>query len=329
MAAPIQNDTSAFTADGDAPAAVKAAPEIETAQAQDSAPLPAADEAPTSTETPASSAEAEPEQDADGEWGFRSLKTGQFTKASRKDAVRELRHRVNTLTARLKTQPAPVAAPVTATPSAVSGQAASPASVEPSGKPTFEQFQGESDPLGAWIEAMADWKAETALTKREQAIHAEKQKAEHAKAQEALAARVTSFERDHEDFQEVVFNPDLRISSVMRAVLDSHESGPALAYYLGKNLDEALSLALSTQNTPVDAQSIAAVSRLLQSRVSSAAPTGSAVPTGRSSAPRPLTPVRTGRPARDDGPPDPASSSLDDHIRYYNAKDEGKRRRRA
>ena len=235
-------------------------------------------------------AAADPSGDDDGEeMGFRD-KSGKFRKASKKEALGKMQARIDTLTARLKTAPVPAPAPSSPAPLQGSPTTAAPGPVEPSaptGKPKFEDFQSQPDALDAWVEAVAEWKAEQAWVKREAAAAESRRAQQASQAQSELQDRIEAFAADKPDFQAVVTSKDLQVSPIIQAVLNEHPDGPAMAYYLGTHLDDALSLALNTVSVPVsDKSAQVAMAKLLSLRVGAGASTGSA----------PITPSTTSAP---------------------------------
>ena len=107
-------------------------------------------------------------------------------------------------------------------------QSAQAAPVEPAALPPADQFESPE----AYAEALAERKAQELIAKREAA----KQQAEvlenyHDK--EELA-------RDkYDDFEQVAYNPNLRITDVMAQTIRASDVGPDVAYYLGANPKEA------------------------------------------------------------------------------------------
>jgi hypothetical protein len=98
----------------------------------------------------------------------------------------------------------------------------------PAATPTAEQFESTE----AYAEALAERKAEELLAKREAA----KQQSEildayHEKEEEARTK--------YDDFEQVAYNPNLRITTVMAQTIQASDVGPDVAYYLGANPKEA------------------------------------------------------------------------------------------
>lgn len=94
--------------------------------------------------------------------------------------------------------------------------------------PPVEQFESPE----AYAEALAEQKALELIAKREQAkAQAEVLESYHDKEEAA---------RDkYDDFEQVAYNPNVRITDVMAQTIQSSEIGPDVAYYLGANPKEA------------------------------------------------------------------------------------------
>jgi hypothetical protein len=189
----------------------------------------------------------------------------------------------------------------------------------------LEQFAAEPDPYAAWMEALADWKAEQKLTafKAEQA-----QTDAHAAADEvnqAFHARQDAFEAEHPDYGDVVRNSDLTVSPLMTALFSTSERGPEYMYYLGKHAKACLDLALATMTVAPTEATIAALDRRLAVELE-AASTGTSAPR---SVPRstttPIRPVRTGRSADTARPPGD-DAPFSEHVAYWNAQERAERR---
>lgn len=100
--------------------------------------------------------------------------------------------------------------------------------VVPQAPVTPEQFASNED----YVEALAEQRAEQKLAEREQ----RKQQAEiletyHDKEEEVRAK--------YEDFEQVAYNPNLPITTVMAQSIQASDNGPEVAYHLGANPREA------------------------------------------------------------------------------------------
>ena len=100
--------------------------------------------------------------------------------------------------------------------------------IAPTEAPSVDQY----DTVEAYAEALAEQKAEQLLAKREQSRQqSELIEAYHDREEEARAK--------YDDFEQVAYNPNLRITNAMAESIQSSDIGPDVAYYLGSNLKEA------------------------------------------------------------------------------------------
>ena len=107
-------------------------------------------------------------------------------------------------------------------------QAEMPATKVPADLPPVDQFESPE----AYAEALAERKAEELLARRE----AERQQSETI---EAYHEREEEARNKYDDFEQVAYNPQLRITNVMAETIQASEVGPDVAYYLGSNPKEA------------------------------------------------------------------------------------------
>jgi len=94
--------------------------------------------------------------------------------------------------------------------------------------PPPEQFES----VEAYAEALADRKAEERLQQRE--VQRQQQEVLSAYQEREEQAR-----DKYEDFEQVAYNPNLRITNAMAEAIQYSDVGPDLAYYLGSNPKEA------------------------------------------------------------------------------------------
>ena len=100
--------------------------------------------------------------------------------------------------------------------------------VAPTEAPSVDQY----DTVEAYADALAEQKAEQLLAKREQnRQQSELIEAYHDREEEARAK--------YDDFEQVAYNPNLRITNAMAESIQSSDIGPDVAYYLGANPKEA------------------------------------------------------------------------------------------
>jgi hypothetical protein len=113
--------------------------------------------------------------------------------------------------------------------------------VAPKEVPSIDNFESTD----AYAEALALRKAEELLAQRD------RQK-EQAEIVEAYSEREEKARDKYDDFEDVVYNPKLRITDVMAETIQYSDLGPDLAYWLGSN--------------PKEAERIARLSPILQAR---------------------------------------------------------------
>ena len=100
--------------------------------------------------------------------------------------------------------------------------------VAPKEIPSIDNFESTD----AYAEALALRKAEELIAQRD------RQK-EQAQVVEAYSEREEKARDKYDDFEDVVYNPKLRITDVMAESIQSSDNGPDLAYWLGSNPKEA------------------------------------------------------------------------------------------
>ena len=148
---------------------------------------------------------------------------------------------------------------------------------------------GDFDSALDYADALADYKVNQKIAARE----AEKYRTTIETTYDTRAEKA----RDkYDDFDDVVLNPDLRITDAMADVIKESEVGPEVAYYLGTN--------------PKEADRIANLSPLSQAReIGKLEAALSANPPAKkvTSAPAPISPVRRGSSAHTVDPSDPRS----------------------
>lgn len=136
----------------------------------------------------------------------------------------------------------------------------------------------------AYAEALAYKKAEELLAQRErQKQQAEIIRAWHDREEDARSR--------YDDFEQVAYNPNVSISSVMAETIQASDIGPDIAYYLGSNVKEANRIA--TLPPYLQAKEIGRIEAKLANEP---------VVKKTSSAPAPINPVKaraSGAPAYD------------------------------
>jgi hypothetical protein len=113
--------------------------------------------------------------------------------------------------------------------------------VAPKEMPSIDNFESTD----AYAEALALRKAEELIAQRD------RQK-EQAEVVELYSEREEKARDKYDDFEDVVYNPKLRITDVMAETIQHSDLGPDLAYWLGSN--------------PKEAERIARLSPILQAR---------------------------------------------------------------
>jgi hypothetical protein len=101
-------------------------------------------------------------------------------------------------------------------------------SAPPADLPPVDQFESPE----AYAEALAYRKAEELLAQREQAK-------QQAALLEGYHEREEQAREKYEDFEQVAYNPNLRITNVMAETIQASDIGPDVAYFLGANPKEA------------------------------------------------------------------------------------------
>lgn len=115
-----------------------------------------------------------------------------------------------------------------------------PARRDPDAPPTLEDC--DWDPQKHAIEAAKWATAQAAKQQTESATKKAEQDREQA-LYESYLERARAFAADHEDFVEVVGSMKYQLSPAQQAAVAAHELGPAIAYHLGNEDDDALDLA--------------------------------------------------------------------------------------
>lgn len=92
--------------------------------------------------------------------------------------------------------------------------------------------QDKFESVEAYAEALAAQKAEQLLQQRE----LERQQ---AAVVESYHEKEEQAREKYDDFEQVAYNPSLKISTVMAQTIQASEIGPDIAYYLGSNPKEA------------------------------------------------------------------------------------------
>jgi len=129
------------------------------------------------------------------------------------------------------------------------------------------------------VEAYAAAKAEQLALKL---VEQREQAKKDSEINEAFHAKVDNARDKYDDFEAVAFNPNVPITDAMAEVIRNSDMGTDLAYYLGKNQEEAVRISEMTV-----AQQGAALARL-EAKLINAPPVKKT-----SNAPAPISPINT------------------------------------
>lgn len=159
--------------------------------------------------------------------------------------------------------------------------------MEATAKPARSQFASDDE----YIEALTDWKAREAVSKREAEQLAARQKAE----QEEVARQWDHLQQQAieaiPDYAEVIGKSEVSIPPyVHQAILESEE-GPHIAYFLALHPDEARRIAAMKPLAAI--KRIAALERDLAEIEDEPSSKKQSDPPKKSKAPEPITPVRS------------------------------------
>lgn len=153
------------------------------------------------------------------------------------------------------------------------------------GKPTPEQYKTTEE----YVEAVAAWKADEIIQETFSKREKEFAEAKAREAQEKVVAtyqeREDSAREKYDDFDQVAYQTPYACTPAMAQTIQFSESGPDLAYYLGKNPTEAARIA--------ELPPILAIKELgkIEAKIASAATPETRV----SKAPAPIKPVSGSR----------------------------------
>lgn len=102
--------------------------------------------------------------------------------------------------------------------------------------PPAEVYQEDFDSTEAYAEALAERKAEELLAKREAAR-------QQSSLLEAYQDREEAAREKYDDFEQVAYNPTLKVTDVMAQAIQASDIGPDVIYHLGSNPKEAARIA--------------------------------------------------------------------------------------
>jgi len=164
-------------------------------------------------------------------------------------------------------------------------------------RPKIEDFDHDQD---KWAEAFSDWSVkEASKVAQAQVTETLRQQTaadEQAEMQAAWQDKSAEFAEKNPDFHAVISNPALSISKDMAALFMETDTGPAIAYHLGKNPDKAAKI------SRMNPRRMALAIGRLETEVSSPKPQST-------NAPQPPNPVGGQQPNVD-----PTKMSTDDWV---------------
>ena len=153
----------------------------------------------------------------------------------------------------------------------------------PTARPQRADF---ADP-DAYEDALVDWASKRTAAETESKIRETEAKTRQQKEFETVAQtwtdRRAEFMADHPDFEEVAEGDNVTITPTMANAIWTSENGPAVAYYLGQNPEEAARIA---KLDPL--QAIKAIGKI-EARLE--APAAEETPTPKPRKPDPIRPV--------------------------------------
>ena len=139
--------------------------------------------------------------------------------------------------------------------------------------PKLEQYNSIEEYLDALADHKASQKFDHLAKEREAKESQTRQQQEVAKLHESYTKQTEQARQAYEDFDDVVQDPDLPISQAMAEAIMRSSNGADVAYYLGKNPDQAARIAsLDPFSAAVEIGRIAATVVRPQPRKTSNAP---------------------------------------------------------
>ena len=155
-----------------------------------------------------------------------------------------------------------------------------PAQPKSDSKPAPAQFNDAFE----YAEALAEWSAEQALSKRDQQDAERKVKAEREKVIDSWTKRTESVKAELSDYDDVIASSTAAVSDQVRDAILESDMGPKILYHLAKNPDIAEGLASKSM-----ASALREIGRLEATLTS---PQASAKPAATPSrTPSPITPI--------------------------------------
>lgn len=140
-----------------------------------------------------------------------------------------------------------------------------------------------------FIDALAEWKADQAISKREAAQREAQEKEATAQVMAAFQKRQTKVMAEIEDYADVIGQSKVQLPTHITDAIYEGKAGPLLAYYFAKNPDEAARFSRMRPATAL--MELSDLGKELLASDEPASVTNSK-PVEVSKAPRPITPVR-------------------------------------
>lgn len=155
----------------------------------------------------------------------------------------------------------------------------------PTGEPTLEQFDFDT---GKYMKALYKWEREQERVEESK----QKQIEEAQKRHQTFKEKEQAFAAAHPDYEDVAKAEHVPINQAMAEAIIESDEAPAIAYYLGQNLEEAHAIA---QMSPIAAaRAIGRIESKLSAKTSVQSPATPAKTVTR--APEPVT-ILSGSPA--------------------------------
>lgn len=152
--------------------------------------------------------------------------------------------------------------------------------LDPGDKPERTKYASDEE----YQDALADWKADQRIAKRERERAEAQARAEFEEIESNWTKQVEKIKAEIDDYEEVISEANIPISDVLSIALKEHPEGAELLYFLAKNPDEARRL---SRMRPVGAiRALDSLARELS------APEAEPEPPKTSKAPEPISPVR-------------------------------------
>lgn len=159
----------------------------------------------------------------------------------------------------------------------------------------------------AYLEARAEWKAQTAarqlIDQERQNFQRSQQQRSKQATQAAYWEKVEAARDKYDDFDDVAFDDSVPITDPMADAIQTAENGPDINYYLGTHPDEARKI---SRMDPVS--QVRAIGRLEQKLLTPS-------PKKTTSAPKPVKPLG-GTAGGGVGSNDPSKMSMEEYVKW-------------